>query len=336
MKNFTPDFFTIENFIKEKRIYDYSLTDEKETYHIAYNVNDPFISIMGASIVSALENNKDLNLTFHIFTDGFSEENASKIETTAKEWHCKCILYTYNMEPFQDFHIKVERFSRITYGRLFMPKVLKEHTNRFLYIDADAIVTGSLKDLFSLNMNKAAMGAVSELPDAVKYRAGYLHLKSMKYFNDGIMFIDIPQWEAQQITEKAFSYQLEPKNRFLGQSQDVLNLVFDGMNYFLPPEYNSFGGGEYLAKDREAKIVHWTGRRKPWQMVLSEFDKQWRVYNELSPWPTIHNTLPIKKPENYHDFQQWGHYQKKNGNWIGYFKGIFWYAVLRLQYKFGK
>ena len=37
---------------------------------------------------------------------------------------------------------------------------------------------------------------------------------------------------------KAFAYQKEPKERFLGQSQDVLNLVFDGKNTFLPQKYN--------------------------------------------------------------------------------------------------
>lgn len=42
-------------------------------YHICYNVNNSFFYIMGASIISILENNKNLNLVFHIFTDGYSE-----------------------------------------------------------------------------------------------------------------------------------------------------------------------------------------------------------------------------------------------------------------------
>ena len=50
--------------------------------------------------------------------------------------------------------------------------------------------------------------------------------------------------ENENITEKAFSLQKEPKERFLGQSQDILNIVFDGTNAFLPSIYNEFGGGE--------------------------------------------------------------------------------------------
>ena len=331
MKTFTNDFFSEQNFILSRVEYDHRKGIKSVEYHICYNVNDPFFYIMGSSIISILENNKDLNLVFHIFTDGYSEDNANKIKSIAEKWKCKCVLYVFNIGVFQDFHIKVARFSRITYGRLYMAKVLAKETERFLYVDADAMCVQSIKSLFSVDLKGTAMGAVMERPDAIAYRAGYLKLKSGKYFNDGIMLVDTKVWEKQHITEKAFSYQCEPKKRFLGQSQDVLNLVFDGTNFFLPAKYNVYDGGEYDAG--ESVIVHWTGRRKPWQMVLTKFDKKWREYNALSPWQTISNIMPIKKPENYHDFQQWGHYQKRNGNFRGYLYGVFWYAILRFKYK---
>lgn len=332
MKKFDQDFFDIENFIIKKESFIYSnKNDTRPICHVCYNVNDPFIPIMGASIVSVLENNSNLACTFHIFTDGYSDVNANKVKEVASKWQCNCILYQFNMKPFEDFHIKVARFSRITYGRLYMAKVLKGITSQFIYVDADAMCVSSLQKLWTLDMKDAAMGAVSEIPDAVTYRAGYLKLKNGKYFNDGIMLIDVNEWEKQQITEKCFSYQCEPQKRFLGQSQDVLNLVFDGKNYFLPKEYNVYGGG-YQATSTSV-FIHWTGRRKPWQMVLTNFDAQWRHYNALSPWPNITNILPIKKPENYHDFQQWGRYQKTQGNVFGYIKGLFWYSLLRILYK---
>ena len=66
MKTFSKDFFQIKNFIKERIDFNYSSTDEG-AYHIAYNVNDGFIHIMGVSVVSVLENNKDKNFVVHIF-----------------------------------------------------------------------------------------------------------------------------------------------------------------------------------------------------------------------------------------------------------------------------
>ena len=332
-KTFDSSFFDLKNFIISEKNFSFIDSEDKRVVcHVCYNVNDSFISIMGASMISVLENNPDMTFVFHIFTDGYTPESEKYIAQAAEKFHCTCYLYELNMKPFGDFHIKVARFSRITYGRLYMPKVLKGITSRFIYVDADAMCVRSLRDLWNLDMRGKAMGAVSEKPDAVTYRAGYLKL-SGKYFNDGIMLVDVDEWERQQITEKCFSYQCEPRERFLGQSQDVLNLVFDGQNYFLPKQYNMYGGG---SRDQGDSIfVHWTGRRKPWQMVLTDFDAQWRKYNALSPWPTLTNILPIKKPENYHDFQQWGHYQKDYGHFCKYLQGIFWYAILRTRYKLG-
>lgn len=334
MKEFNRTFFLEENFIKSIDEISYMQNVEGDPiYHICYNIDDNYFSILGASMVSVLENNLDMRIVFHIFTDGFSDENAEKIKEIALRWKCNCILYVFDMQPFADFHIKVDRFSRITYGRLYIPKVLKNITDRYLYIDADTLCVSSLKKIYSLDMAGNAIGAVSEDPDTVKYRSQFLNLSNGRYFNDGVMLVDIKQWEAKQITECSFSYQNEPKKRFLGQSQDVLNLVFDGEIFFLPAQYNAFGGGYKFLDGSDAVIVHWTGRRKPWQMVLTKFDKLWRKYNAMSPWDTITNIHPVKKPKNYHDFQQWGRFHKEQGNIKEYIYGIFWYAVLRFRYK---
>lgn len=334
MKTFDSKFFDIEKFLILKTEYNYiDSKNNKREYHICYNVNDAFIPIMGTSMVSVLENNKDANVFFHIFTDGYHDENEKKIKAVAEKWHCACILYHLNMDPFHDFHIKVERFSRITYARLYMPKLVKSYSDRYIYLDADTMCISSLESIWNLDLHGKPMGAVSERESAVAYRAGYLHLKNGKYFNDGVMLVDISAWEKQQVTEKAFSYQCEPRKRFLGQSQDVLNLVFDGRNYFLPSDYNVYDGGEY--DHGHSAIIHWTGRRKPWQMVVSSFDEQWRKYNALSPWETITNIRPVKKPENYHDFKYWGRYRKVKGCFCDYVQGMFWYSVLKICYKLG-
>ncbi|WP_295712920.1 glycosyltransferase family 8 protein [uncultured Mitsuokella sp.] len=334
MKVFSPDFFDIDNFIlSQTKYYNNKVATSDNSLHICYNVNDAYIPIMGVSIISVLENNKGKNIIFHIFTDGYSDENAKKLEDIAKKWQCTCVLYQLNMEPFHDFHIKVERFSRITYARLYMSKVIKDYASRYIYLDADTMCVAPLDKLWQMDLHSAAMGAVSERASAVDYRAGYLHLKNGKYFNDGVMLVDVLEWEKQHITEKAFSYQCEPRKRFLGQSQDVLNLVFDGKNYFLPADYNVYDGGEY--DQGHSVIVHWTGRRKPWQMVVSKFDEQWRKYNALSPWETITNIQPVKEPKNYHDFKYWGRYRKEKGYFGDYLKGMFWYSVLKIRYKLG-
>ena len=79
MKQFDSSFFDTTHFIISKTVYNYVLQDDtRPVYHICYNVNDAYIHIMGASIVSVLENNKDCSWVFHIFVDAIQEENTKR------------------------------------------------------------------------------------------------------------------------------------------------------------------------------------------------------------------------------------------------------------------
>ena len=84
MKKFDSSFFEVDNFILSKKEYGrFSEGINKEIIHICYNVNDKFIPVMGASLISVIDNNQDVNIVFHIFTDGYSEENERYIKEVA-------------------------------------------------------------------------------------------------------------------------------------------------------------------------------------------------------------------------------------------------------------
>ena len=211
-----------------------------------------------------------------------------------------------HIEPFLGFYIEVKRFVKITYACLYMPKILKACTSRYIYMDFDMMCIASLQDVWHMELQGKAIAAVSEMPHTVADRSAFFKLKTQTYFNSGFMAVDIPAWEKEQSTEQAFSYQGdqgEPPARFLGHGQDVINLVVDGDIVFLPRIYNQLGGD---TEEDDRVVIHWTGRRKPWLMVLTRFDEQWRQHLDISPWDSITNIEPIKKPENYHDFKQWG------------------------------
>lgn len=145
MKTFEDGYFVSARFLKGMETFSKNAEKtDKAPLHVAYNVNDGYFQIMGASLVSVLENNTHRAVMFHIFTDGYSKENAQKMEQLADRYGCVIKLYTLHMEPFADFHVKVERFSRITYGRVVMPLILAAETDRFLYLDADTMSSGPL------------------------------------------------------------------------------------------------------------------------------------------------------------------------------------------------
>lgn len=323
---FNESDFCKKQFIDNKIVYKYC-NDSDVVMHIAYNINNDFFMQLGVSVTSIFENNKDKHFAIHIFLDSYSNKNLENIKKTAEKYKQNIYIYIMDMKPFENFHIKTKRFSRVTYLRIIMPKILKAYTKKFLYMDADMICLGDITRLKNINLLNKPLAAVSDVQEAVIYRTNFLKMKSGKYFNDGIMWIDIENWERENITEKVFLYQgADPKN-FLGQSQDLLNIVIDGNIVFADRKYNQ-PACEILPED--TIICHFMGRNKPWEMVLFECDNQWRHYLELSYWENISNIMPPKKTKYYHSYKHMAEVMLKRHKYIHMLEAYFWYAILKI------
>lgn len=316
--------------IKGKLIFNQEI-DDTGFMHIVFNVNDAYFRQAAVAIISVLENNKNKNFTFHIFTDAYEQESAGKLKLIAEKYNIKLCIYAIDMNILAGFHIKVKRFSRVTYLRLIMPKILKD-INYFLYMDADMVCLGDLWQLNDIDFKGKAFAAVSDLPEAVEYRTKFLKLKNDKYFNDGMMFVNVHNWNRLQITEKTFTFKGADPKRFLGQSQDILNLVMDGDIIFLDKKFNVM---QESTDVKDCVIYHFFGRFKPWEMELNKYDALWRKYLELSPWPALTDKFPPKKPQYYHDYKKVAKYYKENNNWLNMIESYFWYSILKIRLKLG-
>lgn len=295
--------------------------------HVAFNIDDNFFMQMGVTVTSILENNKEKSFCFHIFCDGVSDDNLEKVKQLAEKYQQNFYVYFMDMKPFQTFHIKTRHFSRVTYLRSVMPKILQPLTDKYLYMDADMLCVGDISEITSIDLEGYPFAAVSETEEAVKYKTEFLHQKSGKHFNDGLMWVDIAEWEKEQITEKIFSYQGADPNMFSGQSQDIMNLVLDGDIKFIDRRYN---GGS----DKGTLIYHFSGRNKPWHMVIGEGDRLWRHYLDLSPWPSINDSLPPKTPEHYYNYKRLMQIAWDKGDILNALKFMYWYSVLKVKLKF--
>lgn len=295
--------------------------------HVAFNIDDNFFMQMGVTVTSILENNKEKSFCFHIFCDGVSDDNLEKVKQLAEKYQQNFYVYFMDMKPFQTFHIKTRHFSRVTYLRSVMPKILQPLTNKYLYMDADMLCVGDISEITSIDLEGYPFAAASETEEAVKYKTEFLHQKSGKHFNDGLMWIDIAEWEREQITEKIFSYQGADPNMFSGQSQDIMNLVLDGEIKFIDRRYN---GGS----DKGTLIYHFSGRNKPWHMVIGKRDRIWRHYLDISPWPGMPDPLPPKTPKHYYNYKLLMQLAWDKGNILDALKFMYWYSVLKVKLKF--
>lgn len=330
-KKFTKEYFVKNNFVKKTYEYKFNNID-KDMLHIAFNIDSNFFMPAGVTITSVLENNPEENLTFHIFADSVKDDDLDRLRKTAEKYKQNCIVYIMDMEPFNNFHIKHARFKKVSYFRLYMPKVLQKMTDKFLYIDADLICMNSIRPFFSLNLNNKVLAVVSDLKEACENYTKFLGLASGQYFNSGVLLIDIKKWNENNITEKCFSYQGVNPEKFNCHDQDVLNLVIDGNAYFIDNKFNYLGVKNGVAP-QDCIIYHFFGREKPWNIALTKYDKLWRKYLEISFWDNIEQDLPLKEPKNYHNYKYAGDFYFQQGAYLKAFQCYFWYAVLKIKFK---
>lgn len=309
---------------KEKMDYLYKdAQDKRDSLFIAFNINDLFFKPLGAEITSILETNADLSLEFFVFIDDFSEINRVNLQKTAEKYKCNIHFYVMDMSIYQNFHIKVKRFSRVTYIRIVMPWILRHYTKKYLYLDADMICVGSLRKFLQIDLKDKAVGALTyHTPERIEF----LKMKNGVYFSDGLMWIDIDNWIKQEITEKVFSYQGADPNRFKGQTQDLLNIVLDGNIQPIPNLYHHMNKNF----DVEGILIHYSGRDKPWEVVLDVDDELWRHYLDISFWESMPDPMPPKKPEYYHTFKKMAEVYGEKGERIKQAKCIFWYSLLKI------
>lgn len=303
------------------------MSKNNDLIYVTFNIDDNLFMQMGVTVTSILENNKEKSFYFHIFCDGVSDDNLEKVKQLVEKYQQNFYVYFMDMKPFQTFHIKTRHFSRVTYLRSVMPKILQPLTDKYLYMDADMLCVVDISEITSIDLEGYPFAAASETEEAVKYKTEFLHQKSGKHFNDGLMWVDIAEWEKEQITEKIFSYQGADPNMFSGQSQDIMNFVLDGDIKFIDRRYN---GGS----DKGTLIYHFSGKNKPWHMVIGEGDRLWRHYLDLSPWPSINDPLPPKTPEHYYNYKRLMQIAWDKGDILNALKFMYWYSVLKVKLKF--
>lgn len=168
--------------------------------------------------------------------------------------------------------------SLAAYYRIFFAQFCARESlfDQLLYIDADTIVRGSLADLFDLDMAKCLMARAEVERPEVRLAAKNLSLRS-RYFNSGVLRIDLKNEAVIQCLERAIHAAVSPDIKLYFQDQCALNLGFDGNYAPLPERFNFFVTPDVGEKcvDDGAVILHFLDRPKPWDGLYRKRADAW-------------------------------------------------------------
>lgn len=163
------------------------------------------------------------------------------------------------------------RWSMATLARLYMDLHVPAHIERLLYLDADVLAVAPLDELFTRDMQGKALAAVDDYIMAFPEKSGARQRKigmreGGRYFNAGVLLFDWSACRARGLFVRTRETFEERSHLFQYNDQDVLNVTFDGDWLVLDLRFNTQTG--LLPFVSRPAILHFTGKRKPWQVTV--------------------------------------------------------------------
>lgn len=164
-------------------------------------------------------------------------------------------------------------FNRAILFRIGLEKHAPADSARVLYIDADVVVCGDVRELWSADLGDNAIGAVQD-----RYQDGAAFAQrwelpgeeAPRYFNSGVLLIDLDRVRAERLFSAAAEFVARHGDDILFGDQDALNWVFWRRWTALDPAWNvqrPMNAREISdAGWRRASpgLIHFMGMEKPW------------------------------------------------------------------------
>lgn len=257
-----------------------------------------FVIPLGVMLHSLCVNDSGNELHFHIIVDDtVTKQQREELRSVVKDYG-DISFYLINIENIKEYLIvKVENFPIPIYYRLLVAKILPETVHKVLYLDADMIIRHDLSELWNTPLEDVAVAAIHNQSDCGCFWERLSYLKSLGYFNSGVLLMNLDYIREHQLTDRFIDYIKNNPEKLLCPDQDVLNYVLRDCKVMLPVRYNAqegfyreppenvFGDADEFEKDiQDPCIVHYT-KEKPWTKDCRHPLKNlYYFYKTGTPW----------------------------------------------------
>ena len=178
--------------------------------------------------------------------------------------------------------VVTDRYPVEMYDRLLAPSYLPETVDRVLYLDPDIIVKGDVTPLYELDFGgKLFAGATHIQNGLLRFNELRLGVKDCDlYVNTGVLLIHVEALRKEQDEAQVLSEIEHCRKPLLLPDQDIITMLYgdriravDALRYNLSDRLLMLGRAGFLSggaidrdwPEREAVILHFCGRNKPWK-----------------------------------------------------------------------
>ncbi len=265
-----------------------------ERIDIAFGFDARYVPHAANVIASIARHAPGADLRFIVLHEGVTEDRKAVVEALAPQ---AAFLWIEVGDDDLPAYADRGHLNRSVLFRLGLEKLAPAACKRLLYVDADTIVRGDIRDLWATDLGDRALGAapdcyVSALEFARKYG---LPEEGANYFNAGVLVIDLEKVRAERLFSAALDFVVKHDKDLLLGDQDALNYVFWRRWKGFEPTWNvqRYATPEELAAEPHAdrrwgkpspQLIHYIGMEKPW------------MRNAWHPWAWLYWESLLRTP----------------------------------------
>lgn len=308
-------------------------------YNIAL-ISDAKYIIPTIVTLRSLKKYRNMKCCYNIFVIISDNDDEMKIKLeneSCKDFNVHIYMFDARFEDICTEHLYVSRAALIKFclGDIF------EEIDRILYLDGDILVRPGLEKIFEYDISDKYAAVVEDMNVGMGEHVKELGLK--RYFNSGVMYLNLVKIREDDVKEKLFDYKKnETSHMFM--DQDCFNRCFNEQVLFLPPEFNFLYDiishfsieeiSDYYEQNKDyienlksnAIVLHMAGTIKPWKDINTDVFVEWLSYiNDFSEFSFCLNNYN----QNWLQIEDRG---ERNERAIGFIKS----DIARIQYDYNE
>lgn len=243
------------------------MIDPEKKLIIVYASDNNFAPLLAASIKSVELNSPGIQKEIYVVSDGIKADNISKLRQsiTSPEVNLHIVdVKTIVGDTMKMPTLYLKALPSTTFVRLFIENIVPTDAERVLYLDADMIVQEHLSKLMVTDLQGNIIGAIQDqgiLTLGCSWGGGVKNYEELgfksedKYFNAGLLLIDLKKWKEFRVMEKSLEASVKYRKHMVYADQYCLNAVLATRWLELDPRWN------HLVSNDEpgAFLIHFIG-----------------------------------------------------------------------------
>ena len=270
--------------------------------HIACATDEAYIPHCAAMIHSALTSNPPDDITVHVLAGPDVTSRTTDVLTDFVARLGGRLVAHRDLDAAVAGLPVMDRIPTVMWYRVLLPELLAD-LDRVLYLDADTLVVSDLGPLWSVALDDAYLGAVSNVfePGMAPHAAAIGISDTTQYFNSGVLLLNLDLMRRDDCSNAIV--RCARQEALVWPDQDALNLVLGQRCVLLHPRWNCmntlflgrdgadvFGAERVAEAVREPGVIHFEGpgMAKPWHYLNRHPRRDdYFIHRRATPWPTV-------------------------------------------------